>query len=94
MRISYANDPVYEVEGILHYGVANMPGAVPSTSTNALTNATSSYVIELADKGWRQAVADDPALASGVNVACGALTCAPVAEAHGLDLTSLDTVLG
>jgi alanine dehydrogenase len=81
------------VDGVLHYGVANMPGAVPNTSTLALTNSTLRYALAIADKGWQQAVADDPALARGVNVADGKVTYAPVAEAHGMDYTPLEGLL-
>ncbi|MBN2404743.1 MAG: alanine dehydrogenase, partial [Coriobacteriia bacterium] len=77
------SDPTYVVDGVLHYGVANMPGAVPNTSTLALTNATLRYVLALADKGWRQAVLEDAALAKGVNVTAGKLVNRPVADAHG-----------
>ena len=77
-------DPVYIEEGVVHYCVANMPGAVPRTSTIALTNATFAYVLALAEKGWKKAIADDPALRKGVNVCEGRLTCRPVAEAFGL----------
>jgi alanine dehydrogenase len=77
-------EPVFAVEGVLHYCVANMPGAVPSTSTNALTHATMPYALAVADKGWRTAVAEDTALARGVNVADGRVTCGPVASAHGV----------
>ncbi len=86
-------DPTYFVEGVLHYGVANMPGAVPNTSTLALTNATLRYGLSIADKGWKQAVADDAALAKGVNVLEGKLTYAPVAEALGLEYTSLESLI-
>ena len=86
-------DPTYFVDGVLHYGVANMPGAVPNTSTLALTNATLRYGLAIADKGWKQAVADDAALAKGVNVVDGKLTYGPVAEALGLDYTPLESVL-
>jgi alanine dehydrogenase len=86
-------DPVYVVDGVTHYCVANMPGAVPITSTKALTNATLPYVEEIANKGLRAAVAHDPALAKGVNVIEGKVTYEAVAEAHGLDYTPLDGVL-
>ncbi len=85
-------DPTYMVDGVLHYGVANMPGAVPRTSTLALTNATLRYALALADKGWRRAVADDGALAKGVNVHAGRLTYEPVAVAHGLPYAPLEVV--
>jgi len=87
------SDPVYEVDGILHYCVANMPGGVPITSTKALTNATLPYVEAIADHGLVRAVSADPALAQGVNVLDGKITYAAVAEAHGLEYTPLDDVL-
>ncbi|MCX6388531.1 MAG: alanine dehydrogenase [Solirubrobacterales bacterium] len=77
------SDPTYEVDGVIHYCVANMPGAVPITSTYALTNATMPFVLNLANKGVHSAVEDDPGLALGVNVAAGAITYRPVAEALG-----------
>src|SRR5207248_11761338 len=87
------SEPVYKVEGVTHYCVANMPGAVPITSTKALTNATLPYVEEIADDGLREAVAHDAALARGVNVLDGHVTYEAVAEAHGLDYTPLEDVL-
>ncbi len=78
------SDPVYEVDGVTHYCVANMPGGVPITSTKALTNATLPYVEAIAGHGLPAAVADDPALARGVNVVDGKITYEAVAEAHGL----------
>jgi alanine dehydrogenase len=87
------SEPVYDVEGVTHYCVANMPGAVPITSTKALTNATLPYVEAIADRGLREAVARDPALARGVNVLDGRLTYEAVAEAHGLEYTPLEDVL-
>jgi alanine dehydrogenase len=87
------SEPVYEIEGVTHYCVANMPGAVPITSTKALTNATLPYVEAIADHGLAEAVARDPALARGVNVVEGRLTYEAVAEAHGLDYTALEDVL-
>jgi alanine dehydrogenase len=86
-------DPVYVVDGVTHYCVANMPGAVPVTSTKALTNATLPYVEAIANKGLREAVAGDAALAKGVNVIDGKLTYLAVAEAHGLEFTPLEGVL-
>jgi alanine dehydrogenase len=86
-------DPVYVVDGVTHYCVANMPGAVPITSTKALTNATLPYVEAIANNGLRAAVASDPALAKGVNAIEGKLTYEAVAEAHGLEYTPLDDVL-
>ena len=86
-------DPVYVVEGVTHYCVANMPGAVPITSTKALTNATLPYVEEIADLGLREALAGDPALVRGVNVLDGRITYEAVAEAHDLPFTPLEEVL-
>ncbi|HEX5450507.1 MAG TPA: alanine dehydrogenase [Gaiellaceae bacterium] len=85
-------DPVYVVDGVTHYCVANMPGAVPITSTKALTNATLPYVEAIANQGLATAVANDAALAKGVNVIGGKLTYQAVAEAHGLDYTPLADV--
>lgn len=78
------SDPVYEVDGIIHYAVANIPGAVPNTSTIALTDATLKYALALADKGWEKACADDPALAQGVNIAGGKIVFKPIADVFGL----------
>ena len=86
-------DPVYVVDGVTHYCVANMPGAVPITSTKSLTNATLPYVEAIANRGLRDAVANDQALAKGVNVVDGKLTYEAVADAHGLDYTPLADVL-
>jgi alanine dehydrogenase len=77
-------DPVYEVDGVLHYCVANMPGAVPVTSTRALTNATLPYVLDVADRGIAAAAQANPGLAKGVNVVDGKVTYRPVADATGL----------
>ena len=85
--------PTYPVHGSLFYCVANMPGAVPYTSTYALTNVTLPYALALAEKGWRQAMRDDPSLALGLNTHAGAITNAGVAEAHGRPVTSLSEVL-
>ena len=82
-------DPVYYVDGILHYCVANIPGAVPRTSTLALTNATLPYAIQLADKGWRRAAQENPELALGLNVVEGKVVYKPVAEAWGLNYEPL-----
>lgn len=87
-------DPTYFVDGVLHYGVANMPGAVPNTSTLALTNATLRYGLAIANKGWKQAVKDDAALAKGVNVLDGKITYQGVAEAHGMEFTPLEQLIG
>ena len=77
-------NPVYTVDGIIHYGVANMPGGVPRTSTLALTNATFPYALKLANKGWKAALADDAGLLKGLNVVAGKVTYQGVAEAFGL----------
>ncbi|HSK47336.1 MAG TPA: alanine dehydrogenase [Coriobacteriia bacterium] len=87
-------DPIYFVDDVLHYGVANMPGAVPNTSTLALTNATLRYGLAIANKGWKQAVTDDAALAKGVNVLEGKVTYESVANAHGMEYTPLAELLG
>ncbi|MGI8607363.1 MAG: alanine dehydrogenase [Gaiellaceae bacterium] len=87
------SDPVFEVDGIVHYCVANMPGAVPVTSTKALTNVTLPYAEALADHGLRDAVARDPALARGVNVMGGKVTYKAVAEAHDLEYAPLAELL-
>lgn len=81
------SDPVYVVDGVLHYCVANMPGIVPRTSTFALTNATLPYVLRLASEGVDRAIQSDPGLAKGVNIKNGQITCLGVAEAHGLPFT-------
>ncbi|PYQ02372.1 MAG: alanine dehydrogenase [Acidobacteria bacterium] len=84
--------PTYEVDGVVHYCVANMPGAVPRTSTFALTNVTFPYLLRIARKGLKQAIKEDPSLAPGVNTYAGKLTCAPVAEAQGLPYTPLESL--
>ena len=81
-------DPVYEVDGIMHYCVANMPGAVARTSTIALGNATMPFMLALADKGWRQACSDDPHLLAGLNVHAGHVTYAAVGAALGIEVVS------
>ncbi len=85
--------PIVVKHDVLHYGVTNMPGALPRTSTYALTNATIRYALEIAGKGWRRAASDDPALAHGLNTAEGHLTHPAVAAAHGLPYTPLEKVL-
>jgi alanine dehydrogenase len=87
------SEPVYVVDGVTHYCVANMPGAVPITATKALTNATLPYVEEIADHGLAEAVARDPALVRGVNVLDGKVTYEAVADAHGLEYAPLEDVL-
>ena len=83
------SDPTYVVDGIVHYAVANIPGAVPFTSTMALTNATLPYTVALANKGWQKACQDDPALALGVNVAEGKVVYKAVADVFGLPYEEL-----
>ena len=87
------SDPVYELDGIVHYAVANIPGAVPNTSTAALTNATMRYALALADKGWKKACADDEALKKGLNVVDGKVVYKGVADAWGLPYTPVEEVL-
>ena len=84
------SDPVYTEQGIVHYCVANIPGAVPNTSTLALTNATLRYAIALADKGWQKACKDDPALAKGLNIVEGRVTFKAVADVFGLPYEPLE----
>ncbi|MBD0326755.1 MAG: NAD-binding protein, partial [Pyrinomonadaceae bacterium] len=88
------SEPTYYVEGVLHYCVANMPGAVPRTSTFALTNATLPYALKLANKGFIDAINSDPGLKAGVNTYAGRLTYEAVATAQGLEYTSLDEIIG
>ena len=82
-------EPVYTVDGIVHYCVANIPGAVPNTSTMALTNATLKYALQLADKGWRKACEDNPALRKGLNIVEGKVVFKPVADVWGLKYEKL-----
>jgi alanine dehydrogenase len=88
------DDPTFEAHGSLFYCVTNMPGAVPHTSTHALTNVTLPYALAIADQGWRAAAAADPALGLGLNVHDGEVIYGPVAEAHGLPFRPLAEVLG
>jgi alanine dehydrogenase len=87
-------DPTYRVHDTVFYCVANMPGAVPHTSTHALTNVTLPYVRQLADRGWRDALLADPALAAGLSTHGGLLTSAAVGEAHGLPAVAAADVIG
>lgn len=87
-RATTHDDPIYEVDGIMHYCVANMPGAVARTSTIALGNATMPFMLALADKGWQQACSDDPHLLAGLNVHAGKLTYYAVGKALGIDVMS------
>jgi alanine dehydrogenase len=84
-RATTHSDPTYEVDGITHYCVANMPGAVPITSTYALTNATMPFVIKLASEGAQRALTSDPGFLAGLNVAAGKVTYAPVADVVGVE---------
>ncbi len=86
-------DPIYEIDGIMHYCVANMPGAVARTSTLALGNATMPFMLALAGKGWKKACADDAHLKNGLNVHAGKLTYAAVGEALGLDVITADAAI-
>ncbi len=92
-RMTTHSDPTYVVHDVVHYCVGNMPGAVPHTSTYALTNATMPYVVALADHGLEEAVRLDPALAKGVNVYKGQVVYEPVAEAHGMPSVPLDSLI-
>jgi alanine dehydrogenase len=87
------SDPIYTVDGIIHYCVANMPGAVPKTSTNALTNATLPYAVEIANKGWKKAIKENPEIKPGVNVASGKVVCKGVSDAFGLECFYMDDLL-
>ena len=93
IRPTTHEDPIYEIDGVIHYGVANMPGGVPRTSTLALTNATFPYAMRLARLGWKEACRQDPALALGLNVVNGQVVYPGVAEAFGLPLVPLQSVL-
>ncbi len=93
-RVTTHSHPTYEKFGVIHYAVANMPGAVPRTSTLALTNVTLSYALQIANRGFRDAVASNPALARGVNVTAGCLTYEAVATGLQMPYTALDQALG
>ena len=86
-------DPTYKVDGVVHYCVANMPGAVARTSTFALNNATIGHALTLADHGWKQAMRDNLHLRAGLNVALGQVTCAPVAQQLNLHYTPAEQLL-
>ncbi|MEO7803115.1 MAG: alanine dehydrogenase [Actinomycetota bacterium] len=92
-KMTTHSDPTYTIHDVVHYCVGNMPGAVPQTSTYALTNATLPYVLDLANKGLRQAVADDPALAKGVNTFEATIVNHAVADAHSMQYRALDDIL-
>ena len=87
------SDPIYLVGGIAHYCVANMPGAVPKTSTLALTNATLPYTLEIANKGWKRAFLENPEIRLGANVIEGKITCKGVADAFGFEFVGIDRIL-
>ena len=87
------DNPVYIVDDVVHYCVANMPGAVPKTSTQALTNATLPYALAIANKGWKNAMKESEEIQKGANVVNGAVTYRAVADAFGLDFTPVDTFL-
>ncbi|MFV0439109.1 MAG: alanine dehydrogenase [Desulfopila sp.] len=86
-------DPVYEIDGVIHYCVANMPGAVPVTSTMALTNATLPYAVEIANKGWQRAARESQGVRSGINIVGGKVTFKGVADAFGLPYVPVDDIL-
>jgi alanine dehydrogenase len=90
IRATTHENPTYSIDGIIHYGVANMPGGAPRTSTLALSNATLPYVLQLARLGWKQAMRDNGALLKGLNIAEGRLCCKGVAEAFGMACGPLD----
>lgn len=90
---TYHDDPIYEIDGIIHYGVANMPGAVARTSTFALNNTTLPYAVKIANMGWKNAMKEDNCLLKGLNVASGYLFCRPVSEALGIECFPVDTLL-
>ncbi|MCK5723889.1 MAG: alanine dehydrogenase, partial [Gammaproteobacteria bacterium] len=87
------SNPTYMVDGIVHYAVSNMPGAVPKTSTLALTNATLPYAIEIANKGWQKAMMENPEIKLGANVVKGKVTYKGVADAFGLEYVPVDSLL-
>jgi alanine dehydrogenase len=93
IRMTTHSDPTYVEHGVVHYGVGNMPGAVPRTSTYALTNVTLPYAVEIATHGLEEAARRDAVLARGVNVYRGAVTSPPVAEAHGMEGTALSRLI-
>lgn len=93
IRPTTHEDPTYVIDGVIHYGVANMPGGVPRTSTLALTNATLPYALQLANKGWRRALRENPALLRGLNVVDGRVTYRAVADAFGLAFTEPSAML-
>jgi alanine dehydrogenase len=87
------SNPVYVLDGVVHYCVTNMPGAVPRTGTQGLTNVTTPYGVAIADKGWERALQEDSALAPGANVIEGQITCQGVADAFGMSYTPIDLAI-
>ena len=87
------SNPIFTVDGVVHYCVANMPGAVPRTSTMALTNATLPYAVQIANKGWKKAMQENKEIKLGANVVDGKVTYKAVAEAFGLDYAPIDNLL-
>ena len=92
-RATTHSEPIYKVDGIVHYCVANMPGAVPKTSTMALTNATLPYAVEIANNGWKKAMINNPDIRPGANVVNGHITCKGVSDAFGLEYKSIEELL-
>jgi len=92
-RLTRHSDPIYKMEGIVHYCIENMPGAVPMTSTIALTNATILHAVEIANKGWKKASRENPGIKNGVNLVKGKITYKAVAEAFDLEYASIDELL-
>ncbi|MDY7033632.1 MAG: alanine dehydrogenase [Thermodesulfobacteriota bacterium] len=93
-RLTTHENPIYEVDGVIHYCVGNMPGAVPMTSTIALTNATLPYAVEIADRGYKRSILNNPAIAKGVNIVLGKVTYKNVADAFGMSYTPVEEALG
>jgi len=87
------DDPIYEVDDVVHYCVANMPGAVPHTSTMGLTNVTLPYAVQIANKGWKKALNDDPELKMGLNIADGNIVYEYVADAFDMEYTPIEDVM-
>jgi alanine dehydrogenase len=92
-RATTHKDPVYTVDGVIHYCVGNMPGAVAKTSTLALTNATLPYAVQIAEKGWKKAMQENQEIQKGANIIKGEVTFKGVADAFGLKLTPVDKFL-
>ena len=90
IRPTTHQDPIYVEEEVVHYAVTNMPGAVPRTSTIALTNVTLGYALAMANHGWKEAMANDAALRLGLNVYDGQLVCKPVANSFGMECSMID----